>query len=35
MSKAGALIKAIDEDFHQRHPIYHKSRRAGLEHWPL
>lgn len=30
MGKAQALIKAIDEDFQERHPLYHKSRREGL-----
>jgi hypothetical protein len=30
MSKAEALIGAIEEDFHARHPLYHKSRREGL-----
>ena len=30
MGKAQALIKAIEEDFQARHPLYHKSRREGL-----
>lgn len=30
MGKAQALIKAIEEDFQERHPLYHKSRREGL-----
>ena len=30
MTKAGALIKAIEDDFQKRHPTYHKSRRAGI-----
>jgi hypothetical protein len=30
MGKAKTLIKAIEEDFQERHPQYHKSRREGL-----
>ena len=30
MVKAGALVKAIEEDFNRKHPLYHKSRREGL-----
>lgn len=30
MGKAHALIRAIEEDFQERHPLYHKSRREGL-----
>jgi hypothetical protein len=30
MTKQSALIKAIEEDFQKRHPVYHKSRREGL-----
>lgn len=30
MGKAKALIRAIEEDFLERHPLYHKSRREGL-----
>jgi hypothetical protein len=30
MGKAQALIQAIEEDFQERHPLYHKSRREGL-----
>ena len=30
MGKTQALIKAIEEDFQARHPLYHKSRREGL-----
>ena len=33
MGKAEALIKAIEEDFEERHPLYHKSRREGLATW--
>lgn len=30
MGKVGALIKAIEDDFNRKHPLYHKSRREGL-----
>jgi Transposase DDE domain len=30
MTKQSALIKAIEDDFQKRHPLYHKSRREGL-----
>jgi Transposase DDE domain len=30
MGQARTLIKAIEDDFQERHPLYHKSRRAGL-----
>ncbi len=30
MGKAAASIKAIEDDFQKRHPLYHKSRREGL-----
>jgi Transposase DDE domain len=30
MTQQSALIKAIQDDFKQRHPLYHKSRQEGL-----
>lgn len=30
MGKAATLIQAIEEDFRQRHPDYHKSRSEGI-----
>lgn len=30
MGRSDALVKAIEDDFKRKHPLYHKSRREGL-----